>query len=126
MLKDKKTTSKNEVKGLEMTPVKTRVSETAAQIVIDKSTIQDAIFQHSIFCQTFFPYRNLGNIQHWEQTQGNIELRVTAGAFFNKETSSWEILGVPYGTKSRLILRTRVLTRSFRRSKIPNPRNQAR
>jgi hypothetical protein len=87
-----------------ITPIKQRLIQTAAQIAMEKSTIEDAIFQHSAFCQTFFPYRNLGDAQHWEQTQGNIELRVSAGSYFNRDTNAWEITGIPYGTKSRLIL----------------------
>jgi Plasmid encoded RepA protein len=96
--------TKSATTALKNTPVKQRLIQTAAQIEMEKSTIKDAIFQHSIFCQTFFPYRNLGDAQHWEQTQGNIELRVSAGSFFNKDTHAWEITGIPYGTKSRLIL----------------------
>jgi hypothetical protein len=89
---------------LKPTPIKKRLSDTAVKIATEKATIEDAIFQHSAFCQTFFPYRDLGAVHHWEQKQGNIELRIDAGSWFNKDLNAWEVTGVPSGTKSRLIL----------------------
>lgn len=83
---------------------KQRLVKSAYEIAKDKATIEDAIFQHSVLCQTFLPYRNPGNdVQVWQQKQGNVSLAVQAGRFFNKD-GELEEAGLPYGTKARLIL----------------------
>lgn len=75
------------------------------EIFKDKATIEDAIFQHSVLCQTFLPYRNPGDdVTLWQQKQGNAHLAVNATPFLNPETGKYEILGIPYGPKARLIL----------------------
>ena len=71
---------------------------------MDRATVEDAIFQHSILCQTFLPYRNPGDdVRLWQQHQGNISLAVQAGAALTHE-NVFEEIGLPYGTKARLIL----------------------
>ncbi len=62
-------------------------------------------FQHSVLCQTGLPYRNPGdNVRLWEREQGNVTLRIEAGQF-NPEPL-WQVVdvGLPWGTKPRLIL----------------------
>jgi hypothetical protein len=62
-------------------------------------------FQHSVFCQTSLPYRNLGDdVRLWEREQGKVSLRVEAGAARHPKTGKWVELGLPWGTKPRLIL----------------------
>ena len=81
-----------------------RLVKTASEIATDKATIEDAIFQHSVLCQTFLPYRNPGDdVKVWQQKQGNVSLAVQSGRAFNKNGDLEEI-GLPYGTKARLIL----------------------
>lgn len=81
-----------------------RLIKSAYDIAKDKATIEDAIFQHSVLCQTFLPYRNPGNdVKVWQQKQGNVSLAVQAGRVFNKD-GVLEDIGLPYGTKARLIL----------------------
>lgn len=81
-----------------------RLIKSAYDIAKDKATIEDAIFQHSVLCQTFLPYRNPGNdVKVWQQKQGNVSLAVQAGRVFNKD-GILEDIGLPYGTKARLIL----------------------
>ena len=105
MLKNKKVTSKVAAQKLETTPVKKRLSDTKVQIFYDKAKIEDAIFQHSIFCHTFFPYRNLGDaVREWRREQGDLKLIVSGGNYLNPQTQNFEFAGIPYGTKSRLIL----------------------
>jgi hypothetical protein len=56
-------------------------------------------------CQTFLPYRNPGDgVRVWQQHQGNVSLAVQANDALNPETNRFEFVGLPYGTKSRLIL----------------------
>ena len=48
-----------------------RLVKSAANIMLDKAGIEDAIFQHSVLCQTFLPYRNPGDdVKIWQQKCG--------------------------------------------------------
>lgn len=94
--------------GRDILPPPSRVSDrlvqTAYEIAHDKATIEDAIFQHSVLCQTFLPYRNPGDqVRVWQQKQGHVSLAVQAGGAFN-QNGVLEDIGLPYGTKARLIL----------------------
>lgn len=87
-----------------LSPINDRLVQSAYEISQDTATIDDAIFQHSILCQTFLPYRNPGNdLRIWQQKQGNVSLAVQAGFTLNQE-GVYEEIGLPYGTKARLIL----------------------
>lgn len=84
--------------------IKNRVQQTALDLIINPATPQDAMFQHSVLCQTFLPYRNPGDdITSWEQKQGNVTLAIQALKQFD-ENNELKIVGLPYGTKARLIL----------------------
>lgn len=62
-------------------------------------------FQHTVFCQTSFPYRNPGDdVRKWHRQQGAVSLRVEAGAAQHPKNGQWIELGLPWGTKPRLIL----------------------
>ena len=88
-----------------MSLVKKRLQDTALELIIKPATIQDAMFQHSVLCQTFLPYRNPGDdVSTWEQQQGNVSLAIQAMKAFNPNTQKLEFIGLPYGTKSRLIM----------------------
>lgn len=89
----------------EITPIEKRISDTAYQLVLKKGTIKDAVFQHSVLCQTFLPYRNPGtDVRIWKQKQGNVSLAIQASETFNPEKDDFEFIGLPYGAKARLIL----------------------
>ena len=62
-------------------------------------------FQHTVFCQTSLPYRNLGDdVREWQREQGAVSLFVKAGEARDPKTGEWVRLGLPWGTKPRLIL----------------------
>jgi len=62
-------------------------------------------YQHTVLCQTCMPYRNPGDaVKVWERKQGDIALRIEAGAAHHPETDQWTELGLPFGPKARLIL----------------------
>lgn len=95
---------KKESSSFELTPMQSRLVQSAYGMSQDPATIEDAIFQHSVLCQTFLPYRNPGDdVRIWQQKQGHVSLAVQAGAVFNRDNILEEI-GLPYGTKARLIL----------------------
>jgi Plasmid encoded RepA protein len=62
-------------------------------------------FQHTVFCQTGLPYRNPGDdVRLWQREQGAVKLRIEAGSAVHPKTGQWVDLGLPWGTKPRLIL----------------------
>jgi hypothetical protein len=62
-------------------------------------------YHHTVFCQTSLPYRNPGDdVREWEREQGMVSLRVEAGTARHPKTGKWLKLGLPWGTKPRLIL----------------------
>lgn len=88
-----------------VTHIEKRVQDSTFQLVLKKGTIKDAVFQHSVLCQTFLPYRNPGlDVRIWKQKQGNISLAIQAGETYNPEKDDFEFIGLPYGPKARLIL----------------------
>ena len=44
-----------------LSAVKKRLTDSAVSIITDPATIEEAMFQHSIFCQTYLPYRDPGD-----------------------------------------------------------------
>jgi hypothetical protein len=66
---------------------------------------QDLAFLHTVFCQTSLPYRDPGNgVRVWKREQGAVSLLVKAGEARHPKTNEWVELGLPWGTKPRLIL----------------------
>lgn len=62
-------------------------------------------FQHTVFCQAGLPYRNPGDdVRLWQRRQGAIFLEVQAGRIFKPSLDTTVELGLPWGTKPRLIL----------------------
>lgn len=83
--------------------VQQRLIDTAVAIATDDP--QTLLFQHTVFCQVGMPYRDPGDdIREWEREQGAVALKVSAGEARNPDTGEWVKLGLPWGTKPRLIL----------------------
>jgi len=62
-------------------------------------------FQHTVFCQAGLPYRNPGDdVREWKRKQGAVSLLVEAGQAQHPKSGDWVKLGLPWGTKPRLIL----------------------
>jgi hypothetical protein len=62
-------------------------------------------FQHTVFCQTSWPYRDPGDdVREWKRINGSIALQVQAGDAWNPTTADFVRFGLPWGTKPRLIL----------------------
>jgi hypothetical protein len=86
-------------------PTLQRASKQAIDIVVNPATEKNAVFQHSILCQTFLPYKNPGDaVRDVQKRQGRAVLSLEAGSIFNPHTESFEKVGLPYGAKARLIL----------------------
>jgi hypothetical protein len=66
---------------------------------------QRLAFQHTVFCQTSLPYRNPGDdVRLWKRTQGMAMLVVQAGQILRPCADAIIDVGLPWGTKPRLIL----------------------
>lgn len=75
------------------------------QMITEGTDVKNAIFQHSVLCQTFLPYRNPGSdLRIWQQRQGDVSLAVQASEAYNPKSKQFEFVGLPYGSKARLIL----------------------
>jgi len=86
-----------------LTLVEKRSLEANASIASE--ILEKIAYQHTVLCQTCLPYRNPGDaVRVWEREQGNVALRVEAGAADHPETNRWIELGLPFGPKARLIL----------------------
>jgi len=85
---------------------KVNVSSHVHRRLITPSGDDDEIaFQHTVFCQAGFPYRNPGDdVRLWQREQGAVSLLVEAGRAKHPKTGQWVELGLPWGTKPRLIL----------------------
>lgn len=89
----------------DLSPVNKRLLRTHVDLIKNKTTLQNAIFQHSVLCQTFMPYRNPGKeVRVWSHEQGNVSLAIQGSEIFNPKTREYEFSGLPFGPKARLIL----------------------
>jgi hypothetical protein len=76
-------------------------------IETEQDNEQRLSFQHTVFCQAGLPYRNPGaELRLWKRQQGAVSLLVEAGHARNPKNGDWVELGLPWGTKPRLIWRT--------------------
>jgi len=86
-------------------PIEDRVITNAVDIRQNIAQIENAMFQHSVLCQAFLPYRNPGDdVELWEHNQGNASLAVQTLKLKDIDTGERVSLGIPYGTRARLIL----------------------
>jgi hypothetical protein len=82
-------------------PSKTQLRVIEAAASLDEQTI---MYQHTIFCQAGLPYRDPGDTREWSLKNGNVSLKVQAGEAMHPVTKEWTKVGLPFGTKARLIL----------------------
>jgi hypothetical protein len=63
------------------------------------------VYQHSVLCQTFLPYRDPGpDVRTWERSNGFLNLKVLAGDAVDPDTGEFVAVGLPFGPKARLVL----------------------
>jgi hypothetical protein len=62
-------------------------------------------FQHTVLCQTGMPYRDPGDeVRLWQRRQGAALLEIQAGRIADPALRDTVEIGLPWGTKPRLIL----------------------
>ncbi len=95
----------DEIKNKALTPIQQRTHDSMLDIYLNPGKGKEAMYQHSVLCQTYFPYRNQGDdVKMWQHKQGDIQLAITANPILNPYTREYEQIGIPYGSKPRLIL----------------------
>ena len=63
------------------------------------------VYQHSVLCQTFLPYRDPGlDTRTWERSNGFLNLKVVGGDAVDPATGKFVAVGLPFGPKARLVL----------------------
>jgi hypothetical protein len=86
-----------------LTPIQQRQWDTGAAIMSEPPDTLD--FVHAVFASVFLPYRDPGaGTRDWERRSGNAFLRIEAGAIMDPVEQRYRRVGLPYGTKARLIL----------------------
>jgi hypothetical protein len=86
-----------------LTPIRRRLISSSADITT--TSPEEITYQHTVLCQTCLPYRNPGDaVREWERSQGNVSLLIEAGSALEPTTKRFVKLGLPYGTKPRLVL----------------------
>jgi hypothetical protein len=86
----------------------TAVKEMRHKAIMDMwqnpAEMNNTIFQHSIFCQVYYPYRDLGNdVRLWRHSQGKLSINIQSLEEENRRTNEMVHFGIPFGTKARLI-----------------------
>lgn len=95
----------NNIHQLFDTATKLKRYQNGIDIWRNPGAIKDAAFQHSVLCQTYLPYRQPpSETTIWEHKQGNASLNIQSLQEKNPQTGEFEYLGLPYGTKARLIM----------------------
>jgi hypothetical protein len=91
-------------RGTGPTPIQKRLIDAAAANV-EHPELRSLLYQHSVFCQTYLPYRDPGeDVREWERLNGDVHLEVRAGKAMHPEQHRLIELGLPYGPKCRLVL----------------------
>jgi hypothetical protein len=90
-------------KGGALTPTTRRLVDVGT--AIRGGPPADLDFLHSVLCQTGLPYRDPGaDLRVWERRQGDVLLRVEAGAVADPRGRDFIEVGLPHGEKARLVL----------------------
>ena len=88
----------------EPTPIQRRLIEARVDNV-ENPDGRSLLYQHSVFCQAYLPYRNPGDdVREWERQNGDVHLEVRAGKAMHPTERRLVKVGLPYGPKCRLVL----------------------
>jgi hypothetical protein len=72
--------------------------------LFDTDDPQKITYSHSVMCQTSMPFKNEKGVERWEVRNGNSFMVIRAGEVYDPNKDAMVQLGLPYGTKPRLIL----------------------
>lgn len=87
----------------ELTPIQRRRLQSS--IEIHESPAECITYQHTVLCQACLPYRDPGAATRiWERQQGAVSLALEAGRIRDPKTQKFVEVGLPFGSRPRLIL----------------------
>lgn len=93
----------SEEKPRNLTVIQHRRIKSAAEIATASS--EQITYQHTVLCQTCLPYRNPGEgVREWERKQGSVSLSLEAGKARDPYSKEFIKLGLPYGSRPRLVM----------------------
>ena len=85
-------------------------------MVEDGNEAKRITYSHSVLCQTSLPFKDQPATREWKNQNGRSLVLIEAGQVYDPNKTDMVKLGLPYGTKPRLILldwnRQAILTRS--------------
>ncbi len=83
------------------TPIQKRIIDTAG--IFGGDDPEKILFQHSVFCQVYFPSRDPGDeTELWYRSNGAVDMRVHRGEA-KMPDGTWQNVPLPYGPKCRLV-----------------------
>jgi hypothetical protein len=86
------------------TPIQQRLIKAAAAS-IEHPSHRSTLYQHSVLCQTYLPYRNPGDDKReWDRRNGDVHLEIRAGKAMDPKQCQLVQVGLPFGPKCRLVL----------------------
>lgn len=85
----------------DLTRIELRRGQASVEILNDPA--EQIAYQHTVFCQTCLPYKNVLQ-RTWERKQGAVFLRIEAGAVRRPGDAQYYEVGLPYGSRPRLIM----------------------
>jgi hypothetical protein len=89
---------------LRLTPKQARLVSGAGRLVDEASDSRRITYSHSVMCQTSLPFKNHADHRGWKNQNGHSIVVIEAGQVYDPNKADMVKLGLPYGTKPRLIL----------------------
>ena len=87
-----------------LTPKQARLVSGAGRLVGDAKDARRITYSHSVMCQTSLPFKDQPDHREWKNQNGRAIVLVEAGQVYDPNRADMVKLGLPYGTKPRLIL----------------------
>ena len=72
--------------------------------LFDTDEPQKITYSQSVMCQTSLPFTDQHSVERWENRNGKSIVVIRAGEIYDPKKDAMVQLGLPYGTKPRLIL----------------------
>ena len=87
-----------------LSPKQARIVSGAGQLVDDAIDANRIAYSHSVMCQTSLPFKDQPGHRQWKNQNGRAVVVIEAGQVYDPIKADMVQLGLPYGTKPRLIL----------------------
>lgn len=89
---------------IRLTPKQARLVSGTGRLVDDANDARRITYSHSVMCQTSLPFKDQPGHREWKNRNGRAVVVIEAGQVYDPIKADVVQLGLPYGTKPRLIL----------------------